>query len=283
MTPLRFAARIGLKTEAIKRGGPVPEPRKLIVCNIMSLDGYYARPDDNVMVRPMDETFDAYNLERLRAADTLLLGRVSYEMFSGFRPSVQDDPAASDTNRQFSRLDNAIDKVVLGQHAGRADGAVAEHPRHPARRCARADRRPQAPTRQGYPRLRQSHPIERGVDAGEPFHFGAEGQTPGLDPERRETAGLTLHGECLPIRHNFSHCDVRNEQMTRETSHSRRPTPEERRFLEALCLWRALYAERGPQDSDCVATVASTISAAELRMRTLRISDDRMRRRFIGG
>jgi hypothetical protein len=71
--------------------------------------------------------------------------------------------------------------------------------------------------------------------------------------------------------------------MTRKTYRSRRPTPEDRRFLEALCLWRALYAERGPQDSESVATLTSAISAAELRMRTLRIRDDRMRRRFIGG
>jgi catechol 2,3-dioxygenase-like lactoylglutathione lyase family enzyme len=27
--------------------------------------------------------------------------------------------------------------------------------------------------------------VERGVKVGEPFHFGAEGQTPGLDPDRR--------------------------------------------------------------------------------------------------
>ena len=28
--------------------------------------------------------------------------------------------------------------------------------------------------------------VERGVDASEPFHFGPDGQTPGLDPERRD-------------------------------------------------------------------------------------------------
>jgi hypothetical protein len=27
--------------------------------------------------------------------------------------------------------------------------------------------------------------VERGVDISEPFHFGEAGQTPGLDPERR--------------------------------------------------------------------------------------------------
>jgi catechol 2,3-dioxygenase-like lactoylglutathione lyase family enzyme len=28
--------------------------------------------------------------------------------------------------------------------------------------------------------------VERGVEVSEPFHFGAAGQTPGLDPERRD-------------------------------------------------------------------------------------------------
>lgn len=89
--------------------------RKVIVCNIMSLDGYYAGPGDNVMALPMDPSFDAYNAERLRAADTLLLGRNSYEGFKGFWPSVADDPNPqwTPTHREISRLDNAIDKVVV--------------------------------------------------------------------------------------------------------------------------------------------------------------------------
>jgi dihydrofolate reductase len=66
--------------------------RKLIVCNAMSLDGYYAGPDGNVMVLELDPAFDAYNADRLRAAGTLLLGRRSFEGFEGFWPSVADDP-----------------------------------------------------------------------------------------------------------------------------------------------------------------------------------------------
>src|SRR5512145_431358 len=95
--------------------------RKLIVCNIMSLDGYYEGPGKNVMALfdyrfeayPADESFDAYNAERLRAADTLLLGRVSYELFKGYWPPVADDPNASPIARVISRLNNAIDKVVI--------------------------------------------------------------------------------------------------------------------------------------------------------------------------
>jgi dihydrofolate reductase len=89
--------------------------RKLIVSNLVSLDGYYTGPGDNVMVLPLDEAFDAYNAERLRAADTLLLGRTTYDGFRGFWPSVADDPNPqwTPTHREISRLDNAIDKVVI--------------------------------------------------------------------------------------------------------------------------------------------------------------------------
>jgi len=87
--------------------------RKLIVSNIMSLDGYYTGPGNNVMVLPMDEAFDAYNAERLRAADTLLLGRTTYDGFKGFWPSVADDPNFTPTHWEISRLDNAINKVVI--------------------------------------------------------------------------------------------------------------------------------------------------------------------------
>ena len=94
--------------------------RKLIVTNLASLDGYYEGPGNNVMVLPLDAAFDAYNLERLRAADTLLLGRATFEGFKGFWPEVVNDPKASETNREISRLDNAIDKVVGSQVLARA-------------------------------------------------------------------------------------------------------------------------------------------------------------------
>lgn len=95
--------------------------RKLIVCNIMSLDGYYEGPGKNVMDLfdyrrdnyEMDDSFSEYNLERIKTADALLLGRNSYVGFKGYWPTVQDDPSATDTNREFSRLDNAIEKFVV--------------------------------------------------------------------------------------------------------------------------------------------------------------------------
>lgn len=67
----------------------------------------------------------------------------------------------------------------------------------------------------------------------------------------------------------FSHHGT--QAMIQTPRQSRRPTPEERKFLDTLIFWRAIYAERGTQDSESGATVWSTIAAAELRMRQLRI------------
>jgi dihydrofolate reductase len=94
--------------------------RKLIVCNAVSLDGFYEGPNKNVMdlfdyrrAYPTDESFDAYNAERLRTADTLLVGRTSYEQLKGYWPPLADDPDAPPAEREVSRLNNAIDKVVV--------------------------------------------------------------------------------------------------------------------------------------------------------------------------
>ncbi len=95
--------------------------RKLIVCNIVSVDGYYSGPDGDVMVMPFDEAFDDYNAERLRAADTLLLGRRSFEGFKGYWPAVADNPDVRPVEREISRLNSAIGKVVVSDTLTPAD------------------------------------------------------------------------------------------------------------------------------------------------------------------
>lgn len=62
--------------------------RKIIVYNILSLDGYHTGPghDISVMFPMMGGVFDTYNAELLRTADVHLVGRVSFEMFQRFWP-----------------------------------------------------------------------------------------------------------------------------------------------------------------------------------------------------
>ena len=93
--------------------------RTLIVSNIMSVDGFYEGPGRDMMVLNMDEAFDAYNLERIRSADIVLLGRTSFEGFSSYWPGIASAPAdpgnraLSEVNRELSRVYNQLPKVVV--------------------------------------------------------------------------------------------------------------------------------------------------------------------------
>jgi dihydrofolate reductase len=91
----------------------------VIVSNIMSVDGFSAGQGGDVMAMNMDAAFDAYNLERIRSAAVVLLGRTSFQMFSSYWPGVAgapDDPAnraLSADNRELSRIYNRLPKVVV--------------------------------------------------------------------------------------------------------------------------------------------------------------------------
>ncbi len=93
--------------------------RTVVVSNIVSLDGFYEGPGGDVMALNMDAAFDAYNLERIRAAGTVLLGRRSFEGFSSYWPNVATAPhdpadrALSDDNRELSRRYDPLPKIVV--------------------------------------------------------------------------------------------------------------------------------------------------------------------------
>src|SRR5918992_4575332 len=87
--------------------------RNLVVAAIMSLDGYFEGPGGDVMALPMDHTFSEHNVERLRSAGTLLLGRRTYEGFLSYWPPVADDPAQPPVEREISALNGAMRKVVV--------------------------------------------------------------------------------------------------------------------------------------------------------------------------
>ncbi len=93
--------------------------RTVVVSNTVSLDGFHEGPGGDVMALNTDAAFDAYNLERIRAAGTVLLGRRSFEVFSSYWPTVAtaphdpDDRALSDDDRELSRLYDPLPKVVV--------------------------------------------------------------------------------------------------------------------------------------------------------------------------
>lgn len=96
--------------------------RKLIVSNFVTVDGFYdGKSGDVVSIFKYqhedyagDDTFDYYNVERMLAADTVLLsGRTSYFGNLEYWSSVPDDPNSSEIRREFADLIRRIEKVVV--------------------------------------------------------------------------------------------------------------------------------------------------------------------------
>ncbi|WP_438354029.1 dihydrofolate reductase family protein [Microbacterium sp. CJ88] len=92
--------------------------RKVIVNNIVSIDGYFSDPVGNPMVLNMDEAFNRANLESIEGAAVVLLGRDSFDFFSAYWPFIADAPADpgnpqfDDVNRAISRRYNVVPKTV---------------------------------------------------------------------------------------------------------------------------------------------------------------------------
>ena len=97
--------------------------RKLVVTVISTLDGYAAGEGGNVFVMPIDLGFDRYNLERMRAADTMLFGATSFQQARNYWPPLADDASAPEVEREISRLHNASAKVVISDSAEAEDTA----------------------------------------------------------------------------------------------------------------------------------------------------------------
>jgi dihydrofolate reductase len=96
--------------------------RKLIVSNMMSLDGYYEGKDRNLEAlydyfHPDyhgDETLDQYFTERLRASDTLVLsGRTSFSGNKDYWVNYLNNPEGTAIRREFADLIKAVDKIVV--------------------------------------------------------------------------------------------------------------------------------------------------------------------------
>lgn len=79
--------------------------RKIIVSNVMSLDGFFEGTKPGLEWFTADEEFFEYARQVLRAADTLLFGRATYEHMAAFWPSAPADEIANHMN--------SLEKVVF--------------------------------------------------------------------------------------------------------------------------------------------------------------------------
>lgn len=86
--------------------------RRIVVSNWVSVDGYFASSDDQIDWVLQDPEVDRATHE-LMDADTMLLGRKTYQMFESFWPHVLHAPDVPEEVRTLAREVQAMTKVVI--------------------------------------------------------------------------------------------------------------------------------------------------------------------------
>lgn len=91
--------------------------RKLFMFNLVTLDGYFEGLNNDISWHNVDAEFNEYAIDMLNSVDTLLFGRVTYDLMAGFWPSEaakRDDPIVAGKM-------NSLSKVVFSKTLKKAE------------------------------------------------------------------------------------------------------------------------------------------------------------------
>lgn len=83
--------------------------RKLILFNMITLDGFFEGENHSIEWHNVDDEFNKFAVAQLETADTLVFGRITYELMSGYWPTslaLDDDPTVAG-------IMNSISKIVI--------------------------------------------------------------------------------------------------------------------------------------------------------------------------
>ncbi len=86
--------------------------RKVVVLNRISVDGFFAGPNGEIDWFVHDPEVDEA-AHGMMSPDTLLLGRITYQMFESYWPHVAMDPNANSGARKLAKELDEMTKVVF--------------------------------------------------------------------------------------------------------------------------------------------------------------------------
>lgn len=83
--------------------------RKIIVSNVISLDGFFEGINQEIDWFTVDESFFEYARQLLNEVDAILFGRVTYQMMAAFWPNAIDEDAV------ITHKMNHLPKIVFSK------------------------------------------------------------------------------------------------------------------------------------------------------------------------
>ncbi len=81
--------------------------RKVIMFNMVTLDGYFEGPNKEIDWHNVDAEFNDFAISQLDSVDTILFGRATYDMMANYWPTpaaIKDDPIVAEKMNSKSKI-----------------------------------------------------------------------------------------------------------------------------------------------------------------------------------
>jgi dihydrofolate reductase len=81
--------------------------RKIIVQEMITVDGFFAGPNGEIDWHHVDAEFNEHSVEFLNTIDTLMFGRITYDLMASYWPTpegLKDDPFIADKMNSLSKI-----------------------------------------------------------------------------------------------------------------------------------------------------------------------------------
>lgn len=91
--------------------------RKLFSFNLVSLDGFFEGPNQDINWHNVDQEFNEFAVEQTSTIGTILFGRVTYQGMASYWPTTQ----AIANDPEIAGLMNSVPKIVFSRTLDKAD------------------------------------------------------------------------------------------------------------------------------------------------------------------
>ena len=91
--------------------------RRLFSFNMVTLDGFFEGPNHEIDWHNADGEFNEFAIEQTSAVDTILFGRVTYQLMASYWPT----PTALKNDPIVAGLMNRVPKIVVSQTLEKAE------------------------------------------------------------------------------------------------------------------------------------------------------------------
>jgi dihydrofolate reductase len=89
--------------------------RKVLLSNLVTLDGFFAGPKGELDWHIVDEEFNQYAIDLLSKVDALLFGRVTYQLMADYWPAAATNPATPKSDLEIADKMNNLPKIVFSK------------------------------------------------------------------------------------------------------------------------------------------------------------------------